>query len=289
MGIAAPFGRLLRESRQSRRQTIEELAEASGVSGRAIGDMERGRSRRPHRGTITALAQGLDLGEAARAGLLGAARAARPGAKPAGFVKTSPHTLPRGVRDFVGRHAELTVLRALAQEPADSGPALGRAVPAGPWCPARQEAARRHRRFGWPRNWRRPALTGRSWWTCGAWTSGLSRRSRPCPAAGLVGRGGRRAGPPHRRGAARPLPRDHRRAPRGPGAGQRGQRGPGQAAAAARGAAAHGGDEPPYARRSGGSAARRTRCAEPAGVRFPAACRRGRRAGSSGDGPAEAS
>ncbi|KDN77377.1 hypothetical protein DF19_12590 [Streptomyces olindensis] len=67
VGIAAPFGRLLRELRQSRRLTIEELAEASGVSGRAIGDMERGRSRRPHRGTITALAQGLELDEATHA------------------------------------------------------------------------------------------------------------------------------------------------------------------------------------------------------------------------------
>ncbi|MEU2268332.1 helix-turn-helix transcriptional regulator [Streptomyces olindensis] len=102
-GIAAPFGRLLRELRQSRRLTIEELAEASGVSGRAIGDMERGRSRRPHRGTITALAQGLELDEATHARLLAAARAARPGARPAESGRASPHTLPRGVRDFVGR------------------------------------------------------------------------------------------------------------------------------------------------------------------------------------------
>ncbi|MCT9143904.1 helix-turn-helix domain-containing protein, partial [Streptomyces violarus] len=75
VGIAAPFGRLLRALRQSRRLTIEELAEASGVSGRAIGDMERGKSRRPHRGTVTALAQGLELDDAAHAELLGAARA----------------------------------------------------------------------------------------------------------------------------------------------------------------------------------------------------------------------
>ncbi|MEW2809118.1 helix-turn-helix transcriptional regulator [Streptomyces massasporeus] len=97
VGITAPFGRLLRTLRQSRRLTIEELAEASGISGRAIGDMERGRSRRPHRGTITALAQGLDLDEAAHANLLGrAARAARPGARPAESARATPHTLPRG-------------------------------------------------------------------------------------------------------------------------------------------------------------------------------------------------
>ncbi|MEU3890405.1 helix-turn-helix domain-containing protein [Streptomyces sp. NPDC029041] len=119
VGITAPFGRLLRALRQSRRLTIEELAEASGVSGRAIGDMERGRSRRPHRGTVTALAQGLDLDEAAHADLLAAARAARSGARPAEPVRASPHTLPRGVRDFVGRQAELTELRALAREAAE--------------------------------------------------------------------------------------------------------------------------------------------------------------------------
>nr|WTB34734.1 helix-turn-helix domain-containing protein [Streptomyces sp. NBC_00830] len=114
------FGRLLRELRQSRGLTMEELAEASGVSGRAIGDMERGRSLRPHRGTVTALAQGLRLDEAAHDGLLAAARAARPAAaKTSLSAKASPYTLPRGVGDFVGRHAELAVLRALAQRAAE--------------------------------------------------------------------------------------------------------------------------------------------------------------------------
>ncbi|AWS42538.1 transcriptional regulator [Streptosporangium sp. 'caverna'] len=114
-GSGMQFGRMLRELRQARGLTIEELAEASGVSGRAIGDMERGRSLRPHRGTVTALAQGLRLDETARAELLTVARAARPGAKPFESVKAPPHTLPRGVRDFVGRHAELARLRALVQ------------------------------------------------------------------------------------------------------------------------------------------------------------------------------
>ncbi|MFJ8593927.1 helix-turn-helix domain-containing protein [Streptomyces sp. NPDC093598] len=133
VGITAPFGRMLRALRQSRRLTIEELAEASGISGRAIGDMERGRSRRPHRGTVTALAQGLGLDEAAHADLLAAARAARPGARSAAFVRASPHSLPRGVRDFVGRQAELAVLRALAREAAEGrGVAPPVAVVSGP-------------------------------------------------------------------------------------------------------------------------------------------------------------
>ncbi|MDH6117912.1 transcriptional regulator with XRE-family HTH domain/tetratricopeptide (TPR) repeat protein [Kitasatospora sp. GAS204A] len=129
-----PFGRLLRELRQDRGLTIEELAEASGVSGRAIGDMERGRSLRPRRGTVTALVQGLRLDEAAHAELLSVARAGRPGAEPVAAVKASPYTLPRGVRDFVGRHAELAVLRALAQRPAEDGarPGSGWDAPAPP-------------------------------------------------------------------------------------------------------------------------------------------------------------
>ncbi|MEV3970693.1 helix-turn-helix domain-containing protein [Streptomyces sp. NPDC050698] len=118
LGGTTPSGRMLRALRQSRRLTIEELAEASRISGRAIGDMERGRSRRPHRSTVTALAQGLELDDAAHADLLAAARAARPGTRPAESGRVSPHTLPRGVRDFVGRGTELAVLRALAREAA---------------------------------------------------------------------------------------------------------------------------------------------------------------------------
>ncbi|MGW6902164.1 helix-turn-helix domain-containing protein [Streptomyces sp. NPDC054919] len=89
------FGRLLRELRQSRGLTMEELAEASGVSGRATGDMERGRSLRPHRGAVTALAQGLRLDEAAHDGLLAAARAARPATKTSLGAKAWPCAWPR--------------------------------------------------------------------------------------------------------------------------------------------------------------------------------------------------
>ncbi|WP_078901161.1 XRE family transcriptional regulator [Actinacidiphila yeochonensis] len=114
------FGRLLRELRHSRGLTMEELAEASGVSGRAIGDMERGRSLRPQRGTVTALAQALRLDPAAHDELVAAARAARPAVRHPLPVPVSPCAVPRGVRDFVGRYAELAALRALAQRAADS-------------------------------------------------------------------------------------------------------------------------------------------------------------------------
>ncbi|WP_345620214.1 helix-turn-helix domain-containing protein [Streptomyces ziwulingensis] len=119
----APLGRLLRQLRQSRRLTIEELAEASGVSGRAIGDMERGRSRRPHRGTLTALAQGLRLDEATHSLLVTAARTARAEATArSGPAVASPFTLPRGLRDFVGRADELEALRALAAQATEQAP-----------------------------------------------------------------------------------------------------------------------------------------------------------------------
>nr|WTB34699.1 tetratricopeptide repeat protein [Streptomyces sp. NBC_00830] len=123
---------MLRELRQGRGLTLEELAEASGVSGRAIGDMERGRSLRPHRGTVTALAQGLQLDEAAHAELLAAARAARPGARSPRSGGASPERqetvlevpeilvrpaqLPAGLAVFAGRQAELGRLREIAGE-----------------------------------------------------------------------------------------------------------------------------------------------------------------------------
>ncbi len=58
------YGPLLRAHRHAARLTLEELAEASGVSARAISDMERGRSRNPQRRTVVALADALGLAEA---------------------------------------------------------------------------------------------------------------------------------------------------------------------------------------------------------------------------------
>src|SRR5258705_207359 len=58
-------GALLRAHRHAAKLTMEELAEASGVSARAISDMERGHSRRPQRRTLKAIidALGLDPGD----------------------------------------------------------------------------------------------------------------------------------------------------------------------------------------------------------------------------------
>ncbi|MEU6933889.1 helix-turn-helix domain-containing protein [Streptomyces sp. NPDC046374] len=116
-----PFGAVLIDLRQRGRLTREELAEKSGVSVRAIGDMERGRSRAPQRRTVVALADGLGLTETEREALLAAARTART-ARPARAVTVAGTLMPpRSVGDFTGREAELVLLR----EAAEGAPAGG--------------------------------------------------------------------------------------------------------------------------------------------------------------------
>src|SRR5881392_2033903 len=55
------FGVMLRSLRRTARLTLEDLSGASGVSVRALGDLERGRSRGPQRRTVDALAAALRL------------------------------------------------------------------------------------------------------------------------------------------------------------------------------------------------------------------------------------
>ncbi|BAL90553.1 putative AfsR-family transcriptional regulator [Actinoplanes missouriensis 431] len=102
------FGASLRSLRRSAGLTIEQLAEASGVSGRAISDMERGHSRAPQTRTLAALAKGLGLGDDRLAVLEDAAREQR-----ARNTGDRPRVceLPRAVADFVGRAAELDLVR----------------------------------------------------------------------------------------------------------------------------------------------------------------------------------
>ncbi|WP_181871357.1 ATP-binding protein [Sphaerisporangium album] len=106
MSTTAPgFGELLRRHRHAARMTLEQLAEASGVSARTLSDMERGRSKGPQHRTVTALAEALDLGEADRTQLIDQARDGRlrdHWTRPTGLCE-----LPRSVDDFTGRAAEL--------------------------------------------------------------------------------------------------------------------------------------------------------------------------------------
>jgi transcriptional regulator with XRE-family HTH domain/tetratricopeptide (TPR) repeat protein len=103
------FGDRLRELRASAGLTIEALAEASGVSVRAISDTERGRSRAPQPRTVAALAAGLGLGPADADAFTALARAGRSPA-PAGRPRACE--LPRRSAHFVGRDAEVAALGA---------------------------------------------------------------------------------------------------------------------------------------------------------------------------------
>lgn len=108
--MSGELGPVLRGHRRAGGLTLEELAESSGVSARAISDMERGHSRGPQSRTIVSLATALRLGPVERADLLAAAAAGRrrpPAAMPGWLV-------PADDPAFVGRAAELAdVLRGL--------------------------------------------------------------------------------------------------------------------------------------------------------------------------------
>ncbi|MEU6933890.1 helix-turn-helix domain-containing protein [Streptomyces sp. 2RAF24] len=123
-----PYGDVLRALRQRARLTMEELSEASGVSVRAIGDMERGRSRVPQRRTVVALADGLGLAEGEREVLLAAGRAGRPTRTVATAGAAEP---PRAVRDFTGRAPQLARLKEMAGR-AGAGDGASVAVISGP-------------------------------------------------------------------------------------------------------------------------------------------------------------
>ncbi|MGW2398044.1 ATP-binding protein [Kitasatospora sp. NPDC001664] len=117
------FGTLLRGARERARLTLEGLASASGVSVRAIGDMERGRSV-PRLSTLAELLDALPLDEHERRALTEAARpgtsATGPGASTGSGIGASagagtagptdrpiPRQLPPDLRTFRGREALL--------------------------------------------------------------------------------------------------------------------------------------------------------------------------------------
>ena len=116
------FGPLLRAYRRGAGLTLEELAEASGLSVRGISDMERGRTLGPQRLSVVALAGALRLPAAEQATLLAAAKAGRLRAAGA-WSSASQCELPRSVADFTGRDAELERISALLGSPAGAGAA----------------------------------------------------------------------------------------------------------------------------------------------------------------------
>ena len=104
-------GRLLREERQRSLLTLEQLAELSGVSVRAISDMERGKSL-PRQATLRELMDAMELGEEVRRRLVQAS---------VRRTHQVPRQLPPDLAVFRGRHEALTRVHALTSAVAEVG------------------------------------------------------------------------------------------------------------------------------------------------------------------------
>jgi transcriptional regulator with XRE-family HTH domain len=137
------FGLLLRGHRLARGLSQEELAELSGLSVRAIIKMEHGRTSRPYRDSVQALADALDLPGPQREQLIAASRrfaaggpasgpeaqgtaasaaAASQELSPGSARPVIPRELPATVGHFTGRAAELAALTALVDQAGAQAP-----------------------------------------------------------------------------------------------------------------------------------------------------------------------
>jgi transcriptional regulator with XRE-family HTH domain len=142
--VRGRFGTLLREYRSAYGLTQEDLAQRSGVSIRAIADMERGRTARPFRHSVRRLADALSLQapdrqqlemaatRSAVAGILRGDGPCAPGAhtgpkllvarpEPGNGRGTLPRQLPPPAADFVGRTAQLRALSGALARPDRTG------------------------------------------------------------------------------------------------------------------------------------------------------------------------
>ncbi|MGY6654798.1 ATP-binding protein [Amycolatopsis sp. TRM77291] len=129
---ATTFKVLLKEYRVRAGLTQEGLAEGSGVSVRAISDMERGIAKSPQRRTIEALAAPLSLSDDELTGLQKAARQGRAPA-PESHGAHLIGILPADVDDLTGRESDLDALRALSADLAAGRRRSGRvAILSGP-------------------------------------------------------------------------------------------------------------------------------------------------------------
>ncbi|MDQ2875148.1 MAG: tetratricopeptide repeat protein [Actinomycetota bacterium] len=113
----------MRRARLAAGLTLEELASRSGMSVRAISNLERGRTQRPREGSIRLLAAALGLAEPAPAELLKPCHSDRhdgvaghTAASPQERPPTAPHQLPATARTFTGRAAEMRTLNALLEQ-----------------------------------------------------------------------------------------------------------------------------------------------------------------------------
>ena len=117
----AGFGGLLRQLRREARWTQEELAEAAGLSVRAVAYLERGAVISPQKETVRLLADALGLVGEVRAGFEAAAR----GRVGPGGVAAATRTLPRDIAAFTGRERELAELMVAVTGAAEAGGTVG--------------------------------------------------------------------------------------------------------------------------------------------------------------------
>jgi predicted ATPase/DNA-binding XRE family transcriptional regulator len=115
-GGEASFADLLRQRRRAAGLTQEALAERSGVSVRAVSNLEREINQRPHRDTVAMLADGLGLDGAARTAFLAVARP-RSNRSPDREPTTVP-ALPERRGALLGRERELRAIETILDHPA---------------------------------------------------------------------------------------------------------------------------------------------------------------------------
>jgi tetratricopeptide (TPR) repeat protein/transcriptional regulator with XRE-family HTH domain len=115
------FRETLRQHRLAAGLTQEELADRSGLSVRAIRNLENGQAARPYPRSVRLLAEALALTEVQTAELRGLARGRVPDAVTTARIPV-PSQLPAGVSQFVGRQRELRALDELLEK-TEPGPA----------------------------------------------------------------------------------------------------------------------------------------------------------------------
>jgi transcriptional regulator with XRE-family HTH domain len=124
------FAAALRTARHAAGMTLEDLAEASGVSVRALSDMERGRALGPQRRTVELIADALKLDGVHRDGFITSAKAGR---RRSAYLAAAPGLceLPGAIVDFTGRAAELAWIFRLTDALDESTEASDTAVISG--------------------------------------------------------------------------------------------------------------------------------------------------------------
>ena len=112
---AESFGERLRRHREAVGLSQEELAERAGISGKAIGALERGERRRPYPATVRQIADALGLDDSARAEF---SSAARPSDSVATTARPAPEStsLPHYLTSLIGRQGEMEVVQRLLRQ-----------------------------------------------------------------------------------------------------------------------------------------------------------------------------